>query len=320
MAIVRNQTQYNVVNPLKFPMDLSDKHYLSISFKKYSRPSPTVSTVSLVNSLLSVGTGMDSIKLPVPANLVDSQSLNWQVQESPIGVAGEASLDYGFGAGGITSRADVLMAGAASAKNVAGTALSVLGQRGSILQRVLGTIGGRIGPGAFDVGLQQAGLAINPVLTVLFKSPQFRQHSFDWKFSPKNRKESIILKSIIDTIKYASLPAAIAAGTFFEYPDIALIRLSDENTTYSFQPAVIQNITVNYAASGRPAFFAGNAGDTHPAEISISIQFLEIILNTKNNAGGSAGGSGLNFNALEGFTQNGAGSLDLVKVKNFIRG
>lgn len=189
--------------------------------------------------------------------MVDSQSLNWSVE----------------------SMSHVIEQLAAN-----GVGVETLKQLGLVgLQKFMetsqGALGGLTGSAA-GAALQSAGLALNPLLTVLFKHPEFRTHQFSWTFSPNSADESNELKQIIETIRYASLPNNY--GSYYGYPDLALIRYSNENQLYRFQPAVITNVTSNYAPTGVPSFFEGNR---YPNMVNLTISFLEVILNTRESYG-----------------------------------
>lgn len=203
-----------------------------------------------------------SIKLPVPMPLVDSQSLRWSEESIPSG---------GALAGNLSSSLLGLPTG------------SNYGNLGNVAGAELARFANRKTSNLFDYALQGAGLALNPLLTMMFKNPEFKKHQFSWAFSPNSRKESATLNSILKALKMASLPSTYAGGVFFKYPNMLLMRLRDEKTTYTFKPAVINNITVDYAAGGRPSFFEGDAGSTYPSNITLSLDLVEIILNTKTN-------------------------------------
>ena len=140
------------------------------------------------------------------------------------------------------------------------------------------TVGGRI--------LQSQGLAVNPLLTVMFQSPNFKKHQFRWKLLPSNESESATLSSIITTLKGNMLPGIAAGGLLLTYPNIVQITISPQNGNfpYQFKPAVIENLNVNYAASGQPSFFGSTQA---PTEVEISMDLLEILLWTNQDYGGS---------------------------------
>lgn len=255
---------------LVFPKDLSDRYYLSITFRAYSRPNPLTNKISLEPSKLvdartskygfgsSSRSGSDSIRLPLPATMVDSQSLNWSVESM------SHVVEHLMASGDTNMIRD----------------LGLVGMQ-KFFESSQGALGGLAGS-ASTAALQQAGLAMNPLLTVLFKHPEFRTHQFTWTFSPNSQQESITLKQIIETLRLASLPNNY--GSYFGYPDMALIRYSNEDTLYKFQPSVITNVTSNYAPTGAPSFFEG---DRAPNMVNLTISFLEVILNTRESYGSS---------------------------------
>lgn len=262
----------------KFPEDLSDEYYMSLSFKKYDRPDPFTTLMRLA----PISDGGGPSYLPLPANLVDSQSLNW---EQGNGLLGEVFNDIWKTA---TNYSDANKSELIETLKVAGItgAAQLLGVAGSVAAGATGgAVGSQLGAAATMTTkalLQQAGLALNPVLTQMFTSPEFKTHQFSWKFSPNTRRESDDLYEIIDDIKSRSLPEAISGGAFFKYPDIAIIRLHvGSNDLYSLKPCVIKNVEVNYAASGVPSFFANSKSAT---SIQLTISLLEIELNTRNNS------------------------------------
>lgn len=244
---------------------MSDKHYLSIAIAEYVRPNP----LSVAN--LQVGGPTSNIKLPIPLQLVDTQNLKWQEENlSAVGALAGGAMQEGL------------------SKFVEGQGVSSqgvsMGDLGSAAAIGAGRYLNSASRGITDFALQGAGLALNPLLTLLFRNPEFKRHQFSWNFSPKSRSESKELDAIINKLKNASLPNVTGGGIFFKYPNMLLLRYRDENTTYRFKPTVINSISVNYAASGRPSFFEGPAGETFPSHISLSLDLVEIVLNTKDNS------------------------------------
>lgn len=250
---------------LKFPVDLSDKYYLSMNFYEYSRPSPFSFNVTL----RPLGDAVGAIVLPLPSNLEDSLSLNWVAeQSSPIAdLAATALPDVG----GRRQNAESDPKGAASSMLTDAT-------KGLLSGRMFR---GRVnGSTAVDMGLQLYGLAQNPALTVMFKHPEFKIHNFVWKLSPNNRDETTILTNIINTLRYNAAPGVVGYGAFFSYPSIVRVTLHNNTHLYDFQEAVITNMSVNYTPTGVPSMFAGTAG---PSEVLLSLQIKEIVLTTRDN-------------------------------------
>lgn len=246
---------------LTFPHDLSSKYYFDLKFVTYSRPDPFSGKINLSYPSWGGAPGYGSIRLPVPAHMMDSQNLRWTQESRMDGYVG-AAMEL-------------------ANQDVRGMALinAMLQQSGGLSQMLnnftsTGDIQGYL--------LQNAGLALNPVLTQTFKHPEFKTHQFSWKLAPENPEESLTLQGIIDAIKLNSLPDISLGGAFFSYPSIALIRIHSGNNgdLYNFQPAVITNVTVHWAPQGVPSFLAGTNA---PTSVQIDISLLEIILNTRKN-------------------------------------
>lgn len=263
-----------------FPLDLSD-YYIAMRFRKYVRRSiyqrPFFEDV--------VG-----IRLPVPENLVDTTSLDYSKENlgPAFGVAADlASRPGQFDPGALLSRLGNLSITEAISADPASIVAEVLtgtetaqtvaaGAGAQVLQNTLGRL-----PGATGAISALTGLSFNPFQTVLFKSPNFKTHSFTWRLVPKDSDESEELRKIIEMFRYHSLPGiSSAAGIFFSYPEILEIKLyPNDSYTYKFKPCVVDSIKINYAPN-RPSFHRVNGA---PTAVELSVQLQEIEIWTKND-------------------------------------
>lgn len=270
---------------LNFPRNLSDKYYFDLKFVKYRRPNPYSGKINLSAAAGSFGgaEGTGGVRLPIPAHMVDSQTLKWVQEENIDGMTGVA----GNLAGSIGSMTtgDLLGAGSKMGDALAGFGTNIAHTAAGwsqVMQQALSrTTGVNMGDPA-ALFLQSAGLALNPVLTQTFKHPEFKQHQFSWRLAPRTIDESAVLQQIVELIKFNSLPDIVGGGMFYSYPSLALIDIHTGNngSLYNFQPAVVQNVTVNWAPTGVPAFFAGTNA---PTEVQIDVALIEIILNHRSN-------------------------------------
>lgn len=244
---------------LTFPNDLissggNTPPYMSFRFSEYRRRSIFESVAF---------TSKDSINLPIPNNLVDTTSVTYGEEgaDAAAGAAIEGALQ-GKGAGGG-------LAGIAS-----GLAGSVSGiAEGLALEKIKKAAGDKI---PVNQVLQMGGVAQNPFLTVLFKSPTFKQHQFSWKLAPNNASETEKLKKIITIFKRNMLPAMAPGngGTLLTYPNIVEIAICPTSEyLYEFKPCVIESMSVNFAPANTPSFFKENNA---PVEVQISLQLKEI--------------------------------------------
>ena len=245
-----------------FPQDLENyPHYITFEFSEYQRR-------SIFDRAFFSGVG--SIRLPIPANLVDQQSVSYgEGQANPVtGALIEAGLQRGPG----TAAAAALGGGAAT--GLATTAFNALGSQGTLGRAISNAVGGAGGMAA--QALQMYGLAVNPFLTILFKSPTFKRHSFAWRLSPNDPKESTLLNNILTKFKYHMLPSLAGGmgGAILKYPDICNVRLMpNDSWLYKFKPCVVESISVNYVPNGNPAFYNETKA---PADVQFTVNLLEI--------------------------------------------
>lgn len=249
-------TESKYLGDLMFPGDLIDpsanrNSYIAIQFQKYERR-------SIFNQPFLSAVG--GIRLPVPNQLSDNQQVNFE-QAAASSPAVGAGIEQGLrGGSGFTG-------------SIASGVMANLGARA---EQAAGAIAGSLTGASTGEMLQLGGLAQNPFLTVLFKSPNFKKHQFSWKLAPNNAQESNTIRDIVNTFKSNMLPAMApnAGGTLLTYPNIAIISLyPDETFLYKFKPCVIESLDVNYAVGGTPSFFKGTNA---PTIVQISINLLEI--------------------------------------------
>ena len=250
---------------LRYPDELeSYKYYVTFGFKQYQRRS-----VFDAPYISSIG----NIRLPIPANIVDQIKVNYEDVPSPLAVG--AGLEYGLN-GAFGPRGPV---GGAIGAGVGAGIAAVAGVAGSGLINVLpgggliGAVGGAAAQNAPFI-LQPLGLAVNPFLTVLFKSPTFKRHSFSWRLSANNPKESETINEILKTFRFHMLPDMAKGGLFLTYPDICDVTFQPEDSwLYKFKPCVVEGISINFAPNGQPSFF----GQTNaPTDIQFTVNLLEI--------------------------------------------
>lgn len=258
---VAGSTQF--MGNYRFPHDLINSttgrnFFMNISFKRYQRRS--IFTAPFFKSY-------SGIQLPIPANLADTQSVAWNSSSAAqaVGAAIEGFLkdNPNSATQGLSGTlVDKLKSGITAAGNAA------FGKSIEGLQTLLGDTN-------VAQGLSIAGLAINPFLSVLFQHPNFKAHSFTWELYPRNAEESETLVTMILSLKSNMLPALVPStgGIFMSYPNLAWISLyPQEEFLYSFKPAALTTMTVDYAPNG-PSFFKGTNA---PTGIVLTLGFMEV--------------------------------------------
>lgn len=268
-AIQAGQSPQSIVSsssssaPLRYPTDLG-KYYMTFAFNAYQRPT--------INSAASLFTSAPLIALPVPNSLVDTYSLDYSTKETGmVGAAADAAIDSYRQS---TTQQNQTYSGLVG--NVLGSSTSALSESGIAGLASGGTLG--------QTALQLAGLAQNPMLTVLFNKVNLKKHSFAWKFMPESAQESNVLLNIINQFKKSALPGLTGtAGSLFTVPDVVTISLQPNKAfLYEFKPCVIESVSINYSPN-MPSFFTGTGA---PTAIEFSISLLEIEIWTQENITG----------------------------------
>ena len=136
------------------------------------------------------------------------------------------------------------------------------------------------------------GKAPNNHVALLYKGPgSFRDHSFAFKFFPKNESESDLVKDIISEFKNGTLPKLSNDGSnnllnssFFKAPrhhKIKFFNGAGENPyLFTIGTSVIKDMSVNYD----PQSLVGFHSDGSPVQIDLNLTFQEIELQVSGDA------------------------------------
>lgn len=245
------------------------------------------------------------IFLPLPDNLATQYAHEYNSEGiGPAGLAGAQSGGAVFNAlkgGDVAALGSVI--GEVGGKDLlaAGQYYGLQAAQNDILAVVSASVGGITGAVA-GVAAQQylkgaiagQGLALNPYMATMYDSPQFRTHSFTWKFVPKNINESRTLKNIIFFFKYYAAPGINGDNThFFDYPEQFDIDFRYADYLFNIGPSVLKEFEVNYHGEGRALYHDAQSGGNRPelgdaetvktpASIVINATFQEVAIVTKD--------------------------------------
>jgi hypothetical protein len=240
-----------------FPKDLNSEYYLMFNFCKYTRED--------LNSVGSAPT-IAKVRLPVPTSLTDNYGVNYS--EEALGTGVGASLNAA--AGGDMSGLAGTVAASTLAAGIEGNS--------------------PIGKAAIASGEQVAsamsGIALNPFLTIMFKSPQYKEYTFSWRLFPKNNTEAITIRNIATLIRYHMLPDRSSGfgGAILTWPSLVRCQIvAKGNELYQFKYGVIKDFHVNYAPDGTPSFYK----DGQPTAVEMSLHIQEVEYFIKSNTGSS---------------------------------
>ncbi len=214
-----------------------------------------------------------TIILPPPQQWQDNLVVNWQsVDMASIGSASDF--------GGSVMDGD------------AGTAVSQI--KASLPKMLAGGIQNIGGPNLRSFSEMVTGSKQNAYSEVLFGNVNNRFFPFQWTFTPRNRKEAEVVRSIIHRFRWAAVPEMMFGeknGSFFKAPwtfDIHFIDLRTGRES-KWWPRIgtcaLTNISTNRTPTGEFAVLSSDEDETGeiPAAITLELQFTELFILDKSN-------------------------------------
>jgi hypothetical protein len=176
-------------------------------------------------------------------------------------------------------------------------------------QKIAQGAGSLVGQGTAQVGFTAAtGAVQNPMLEMIYKSPNFRTFQFDFTFYPRDEREAYEVQRIIERIRFHQAPEFAFGTQGFLVPpsefDIKFYYGGAENPNIpQIATCVLTTIDVNYAPNGFAAYEVPNEnfpaiGRTGmPVAIQLTLQFQEITYLTKRDFTSDKEFEGRNTNA-----------------------
>lgn len=265
-----------------YPSDPATNSLLMI-FYAYNRDKATAqgdaSRSSSVNG--STLTPLGTITLPIPANLTDVTSI--QYEDSAMGAFGgefaSAIVKSGqaFGrAASATGMGDAITELKNGAKSIGG---EISGNWQNIGKVLLRRTASNIAPNYANVIDQSFGDIPNPNMSVMFRGVNLKTHEYSWKISPNSADEAEVIRKLINTLRSNALPKR-KNNYFLEYPSLVdLFLLPNEFATYKHKTCMIESVAVNYAPTGQPVFFYNE----YPAEVELTVRFKETSIFTSED-------------------------------------
>ena len=172
-----------------------------------------------------------------------------------------------------------------------------------------------IGKTATEIGKQKAGSAVaealgsaqtgqailastgrvqNPMLEMIYKSPNFRTFQFDFTFYPRDEREALEVQRILERLRFHQAPELMPnAGGFLIPPsefDIKFYNSGKENPNIpQIATCVLTTLDINYAPNGWAAYETPGENEPYlgrtgmPVSIQVTLQFQEMTYLTKKD-------------------------------------
>lgn len=127
---------------------------------------------------------------------------------------------------------------------------------------------------------------VNPYLEVLFNGIENRPFNFQFKFTPRNGKESLEIKEIVNKFKYHHAPefkyAENNLESYLMYPstfDITFLHEGKQNNwIHKISTCALRSVNVDYNSEGGFRTFENGA----PVVINMALEFIELEVLTKD--------------------------------------
>ena len=236
-----------------------------------------------------LGAGMNQrtkfyIELPIPQDLTDSNSVTWgedrmnALELAALNVAQRAMAgNVGEGAIEAARLAVEALNTGVEIPGLSGDTQAAV--RAAISGAAIGALGSNVS--AKSVMARSTGQILNNNLELLFQGVNLRSFPYSVTFSPRDPKESRMVKDIIRSLKMAMSPKAgemsgAAQGIFLKSPDVFQLRYlrdgHDHPFLNAFKLCALTGMSVNYTNAGTYTSYE----DGTPVNIRMNLTFKEI--------------------------------------------
>ena len=129
-----------------------------------------------------------------------------------------------------------------------------------------------------NVLTRTTGKVMNPNLELLFSGPALRSFNYNFRFTPREQKESLMVRRIIKFFKKSMAPIlSKEGGLFLESPHVFKLKYIHKNGGQhpflnKIKPCALQNFSVQYAPDGSYMTYK----DGSMTAYNISLTFGEI--------------------------------------------
>ena len=220
------------------------------------------------------------IELPNPQEVNDSNSVTWgedrmnAIEIATLSVAQRAMQD---GVGDIAGAAVQMLNEGVSVPGLTPDSQAAL--RAAISGKAINALGSQVSPQS--VVARSTGQILNNNLELLFSGVNLRSFPFSFTFSPRNPKESDVVKNIIRSLKMSMAAKAgefngSAQGIFLKSPDLFQLDYLKDGKNHPFlnrfKLCALTGISVNYTNAGTYASY----NDGTPVNIRMNVTFKEI--------------------------------------------
>lgn len=260
---------------LKYPLNNDGGYdYLKISTHELNRSGNLLEQkgfqLKSPDELLSSAIG-SILVLPMQPGISDSNSVDWGADQlNPLQLAGARAAYNTIGPLSGLDFEGAISALTQAAKTTIGQAFDSIDE--NMIKAYFA--GQAVGANIFT---RATGKVINPNLELLFRGPQLRTFNYSYKFTPREEKESKVIKQIIRHFKKHMAARRNNVGLFLKTPYVfKLTYVYSQGGQHPFlnkiKPCALTNFNVDYTPDGSYATYT----DGSMTSYTVSMQFSEI--------------------------------------------
>jgi hypothetical protein len=248
------------------------------------------------------GTVVNTIYLPMPVNIADNNSANWEADrlngiDATIVSSANKTLNTVNAEDLFSNPSDTLGKAAANIMDDAtnaGKDIS-LNNREAVKQFLIAkAVGTFRNVNANSIIGRTTGKVMNPNIELLFKSPDLRSFEYQFDLTPRSSAESDIIKGLIRSLKKDSAPkTGNSRGLFISTPNVFRLSFMRGGSKHpflnSFKICALKGMRVDYT-SGTGGYRVYE--DSTPVKMSMSLSFTELSPVFDDDYDGNVGGVG----------------------------
>lgn len=219
--------------------------------------------------------GEKSVALYVPPGVTISDSIQYDTKQE--GLLGTAIDRFQQGTLTDIGKEEITSLATERAQDLAtaaGGALgSIFGGGGALIGAVAG---GSAVDNAQAIAQRSRGRVLNPREFMLFKSPDMRSFSFQFRMIPKRPSESSTITEIIKFFRTASYPALTEGGIDYAFPQAFTVRFGNLPSYIKMPEVVCTGVEVSYNPTSPSYFESEDLQQNEPVETTLSLSFQEL--------------------------------------------
>jgi hypothetical protein len=260
---------------VKYPLNLKSENQDCIKFSivEYKppglQPGGQGSRIVTLNSSRPeiAGEGrtiLGTITLPIPGGISDRNSADWQgnqigeLERALSNISADSILE-GFSAGANTVGKEV---GNLNPGDTTNTLVSFFAQQAA---------------GSSNLISRKFGAVVNPNLELLFNGPTLRNFTFNFRFTPREPKEAVAVRTIIRNFKQAMSVKRSASSLLLRAPHTFAISYLSKDTDHpylnKFKECALTDCAVNYTPDGTYMTYT----DSSMTAYELSLTFQELV-------------------------------------------